>query len=702
MNRKFFIGSVGEPNKDYTEENRIRCISLNAHVMHKDTTQKGVFDRVEKGDICFLKYNKQLIAFGEVKEKEVSNDKTLDDWTYLVKVNKWFFYDEEKKTKGVNYYGISEHTMSGAGQMGTIKEIDFEYGLSKIKEIAGEKNEVYIKIIRELTMNTNLIRMQYLLENNKNLILTGAPGTGKTYLAKQIARQIVSKTEKEKPINVLKEAIEKYISDDEEEQKRKNLLANFLNIYPKEKLQDMSLEDYCIGNSDVNNNNFCYWMERKLEPLGRYFPGSSKSYMVYWNKTDEEYKVHGYLKTMSDKPEVVMKTLAKDISNMVIKDDPMSMAKKIGESFILKILSVYYPFEYAPINSRVHIDNIISLFGIQCESDKVFERNKAIYRFYEDQTQEKKISPWAFMSILYHNFNIKDGEVIQDGVIKKEGDFCIVQFHPSYDYSDFVEGLRPSQDENGNLGFERKDGVFKDLCVKALKNPNKNYVMIIDEINRGEISKIFGELFFSVDPGYRGMDGSVRTQYANMQTTPNEFDALLGFTESNNCGHFFVPENVYIIGTMNDIDRSVESMDFAFRRRFAFKEITAKDSQKMLDSDEAWGKDNNDVSRKPNEEELKIIKEKMDALNNLICPEKKNGGSEEGIDGLSSAYHIGASYFLKLVNYKKDDGTYDYDQLWDNHLEGLLLEYMRGMTDVSEKIKTLAIAFGYSKMEKYE
>ena len=125
MNRKFFIGSVGEPNKDYTEENRIRCISLNAHVMHKDTTQKGVFDRVEKGDICFLKYNKQLIAFGEVKEKEVSNDKTLDDWTYLVKVNKWFFYDEEKKTKGVNYYGISEHTMSGAGQMGTIKEIDF-------------------------------------------------------------------------------------------------------------------------------------------------------------------------------------------------------------------------------------------------------------------------------------------------------------------------------------------------------------------------------------------------------------------------------------------------------------------------------------------------------------------------------------------------------------------------------------------------
>lgn len=380
-----------------------------------------------------------------------------------------------------------------------------------------------------------------------------------------------------------------------------------------------------------------------------------------------------------------------------------------------------------------------------------------------------------------------------------------VQFHPSYDYTDFVEGLRPKQDDYGNIGFERKDGIFKEFCLKALSSSaqhesndieksfdeswqkmldyvregiakgelikigiweyglssadslkyssldtpskytftitkknvydayrglkarpsgyfqkyivdvvkfmqdkfglkpykksedakkekeNSPYVFIIDEINRGEISKIFGELFFSIDPGYRGVKGKVKTQYQNLVEEDDEY-----------YDGFYVPENVYIIGTMNDIDRSVESMDFAFRRRFAFKEITAKDSQKMLDSDEAWGKDNNGVSRKPNEEELKIIKEKMEALNNLICPEKKNGGSEAGIDGLSSAYHIGASYFLKLVNYKKDDGTYDYDQLWDNHLEGLLLEYMRGMTDVSEKIKTLAIAFGYSKMEKYE
>ena len=417
-----------------------------------------------------------------------------------------------------------------------------------------------------------------------------------------------------------------------------------------------------------------------------------------------------------------------------------------------------------------------------------------------------------------------------------------VQFHPSYDYTDFVEGLRPKQ-YNGNVGFELKDGVFKEFCAKAIRNfedskktqqvliaqqsfadkynviinkindgsitefdlktkgtmevvdvSNRNsiilrfagtttnrtytvsfkrisilsesfpdvasldkmnniydsiqgvikgcnasaywavlkeiykqseqessqrnekkelqqevkekpYVFIIDEINRGEISKIFGELFFSIDPGYRGTDGKVCTQYANMQKEEaNDFDDALGITDPENYGHFFVPENVYIIGTMNDIDRSVESMDFAFRRRFAFKEITAEESKQMLDSENAWGKDENGNSRKPDQVDIDIIKSKMDAINNVIWHKVKEDVKDEdkSIEGLSSAYHIGASYFLKLVNYKNTDGSYDYDQLWENHLEGLLLEYMRGMADTQKKIKKLANAYGYSKMNKYE
>ena len=100
-----------------------------------------------------------------------------------------------------------------------------------------------------------------------------------------------------------------------------------------------------------------------------------------------------------------------------------------------------------------------------------------------------------------------------------------------------------------------------DVGVKPRIAANKKYIFIIDEINRGEISKIFGELFFSIDPGYRGTKGMVKTQYQNMITEDSD-----PFYEG-----FYVPENVYIIGTMNDIDRSVESMDFAMRRRVAWE-----------------------------------------------------------------------------------------------------------------------------------
>lgn len=280
-------------------------------------------------------------------------------------------------------------------------------------------------------------------------------------------------------------------------------------------------------------------------------------------------------------------------------------------------------------------------------------------------------------------------ETASDDEKKKMDEQCVlVQFHPSYDYTDFVEGLRPI---NGDVGFERRDGVFMAFCRKALeaylkakdKKDAPKYIFIIDEINRGEISKIFGELFFSIDPGYRGPEGVVTTQYSNLWKETDYYDGGK---------KFYVPENVYIIGTMNDIDRSVESMDFAFRRRFAFKEVTAKESQQMLDSDSAWGKDEKGNSRKPSSEVISDIKKRMDALNDAICPDN-NDSDKKGIDGLSSAYHIGASYFLKLANYKKDDGTFEYDKLWDYHLKGLLFEYLRGMPDAEEKLDALRKAF---------
>ena len=235
-----------------------------------------------------------------------------------------------------------------------------------------------------------------------------------------------------------------------------------------------------------------------------------------------------------------------------------------------------------------------------------------------------------------------------------------VQFHPSYDYTDFVEGLRPVDDGGKGIGFERKDGVFKEFCKKAIVGSLDRYVFIIDEINRGEVSKIFGELFNAIESGYRGTDGCIKTQYQNLVKQTDVFYS-----------GFFVPKKVLIIGTMNDIDRSVESIDFAFRRRFAWKEIKATDTQSML----------NNLGRLTTEAKLR-----MDSLNDAIW----NG--KEGIEGLSSSYHIGAAYFLKLNEIEGDDEK-RFSNLWDYHIKPLLREYLRGIDDVSIKLEKLENAY---------
>jgi len=258
--------------------------------------------------------------------------------------------------------------------------------------------------------------------------------------------------------------------------------------------------------------------------------------------------------------------------------------------------------------------------------------------------------------------------------VKFEQQSDFVQFHPSYDYTDFVEGLRP-REKKRQVIFERHDGIFKEFCKRAAtamredadesESDKRKFVFIIDEINRGEISKIFGELFFSIDPGYRGKKGIVKTQYQNMVSGVDEFKK-----------GFYVPKNVYVIGTMNDIDRSVESMDFAFRRRFALHEITATASQAMLSNI------------------FPEIKDYMDRLNNAIVALDKGG--------LTESYQIGASYFKKIEGITVKQGQNKYKKLWDIYLKGVLYEYFRGLPndEIEKKIESLYKAYEGKKKDQ--
>ncbi len=255
--------------------------------------------------------------------------------------------------------------------------------------------------------------------------------------------------------------------------------------------------------------------------------------------------------------------------------------------------------------------------------------------------------------------------VKQEEKLKDREEFDFVQFHPSYDYTDFVEGLRPVKNEKEKeISFELQDGIFKAFCKKAIKKPSRKFVFIIDEINRAEISKVFGELFFALDPGYRGEKGKVKTQYANLHKKDDPFK-----------DGFFIPKNVYIIGTMNNIDRSVESFDFAMRRRFVWKEIPAP-SKDHKEIPQMWENCN--------------FTNKTEALNKLIALNDEIAETE----GLGKDFQIGPSYFLKLGKYNKNSEKKEvWQDLWNLHLEGLLSEYVRGLPDADIKLNDLKKAY---------
>ena len=256
-----------------------------------------------------------------------------------------------------------------------------------------------------------------------------------------------------------------------------------------------------------------------------------------------------------------------------------------------------------------------------------------------------------------------------------------VQFHPGYDYSDFVVGMKPvlllksgeelevkegkcvlagkseeiKEIKDAQVSFRWKNGVFKDFAYKAKQayddaaahnvDPPR-FVFIIDEINRADLSRVFGELFSLLEeeyryPNERGMNGVILPNGENL----------------------VIPTNLYIIGTMNDIDRSVESMDFALRRRFAWKEVEPEDTADAI------------LANVPKNGTLIA---KMNAVNALICARESRLGDE---------YQLGGAIFAK---YKKYDGENNaFESLWNNHIKNILSEYLRGRLDRVEVLDRL-------------
>ena len=228
----------------------------------------------------------------------------------------------------------------------------------------------------------------------------------------------------------------------------------------------------------------------------------------------------------------------------------------------------------------------------------------------------------------------------------------MIQFHQSYAYEDFIQGYRPS--EGG--GFERRNGVFYSYCREAEADPDNRYVFIIDEVNRGNLSKIFGELMMLIEADKRGADYAVPLTYS-----PDD-------------APFHVPENLYLIGMMNTADRSLAMVDYALRRRFSFNRLppafgTSKFSEFLQ----------NDMSVA--EELVKKINDRFSALNEEIRADHAN---------LGLGFEIGHSYFCSNADVETFDESW-YEAIIQQEIEPLLREYWfdKPKKFVDDKVRTL-------------
>ncbi|MBF7060223.1 AAA family ATPase [Campylobacter volucris] len=260
-------------------------------------------------------------------------------------------------------------------------------------------------------------------------------------------------------------------------------------------------------------------------------------------------------------------------------------------------------------------------------------------------------------------------------IIKNENQMLIAQFHPSFSYEDFIEGIKPAGIENGQLKLELKNGIFREFCDKAkeeekgfldkLKNgkfdealSDHGYFFIADEINRAELSRVFGELLYALE--YRGEKGKIKTQYASMRDDED----------------FYVPENVFFLGTMNDLDKSIDSFDLALRRRFIWQEM---ECDYGVIRDEIYAKN---------------IEEYAQACQKLNDKISKDIGEK---------YQLGHSYFLK-IEFKNDEiKDSDMKKLFSNRFEALLKEYLRSEyseKDIQNHLDELKKLFAIKKPEE--
>ena len=358
---------------------------------------------------------------------------------------------------------------------------------------------------------------------------------------------------------------------------------------------------YIVNQEKFNDATFQNEVYNDFKTLFEYYLAYAK-YITYeknWSKiseSKEELKI-AYEKELNKILETLEKLNSEKINSMVDEKEENSIHIKKDFNFPLNTIL------YGPPGTGKTYNSVFYSVGI-------IEKDESVFKLKNDDKVFKKFKEY------------KDKNLIK-----------FITFHQSYGYEDFIEGIRPYlKEESKDLKYTLHSGIFKDMCKRAKSDKKNNYVLIIDEINRGNISKIFGELISLIESSKR-------------EGEKEEMEVILPYSKEK----FTIPKNLYIIGTMNTADRSIALLDIALRRRFNFMEIMP---------------------------EYSILKEVEDIKVNLLL-----SSINEKIEFLLDREHtIGHSYFLNISTFE------ELVKVFKNSIIPLLQEYFY---DDFEKIKTI-------------
>jgi len=503
---------------------------------------------------------------------------------------------------------------------------------------------------------------------------------------------------------------------------------DFHGWWNKRDINQLSLQQYTSLVSD--DDSFTHWMERKTEKCGKFRTASSYAYGIYRVKTpaeSPEYKNREHKRNENNAPLNVKKaeeyfhTFVRPALESAMKGSALPEGRILEINFQRKIAYMFNSTEFLPIFKNQTFKNIIDFFEIENAESATLDVSKKILNYFtenhwfsfEDQDISESFKKTQALGRFLHEYFRSAEQYVENTILygppgtgktyevteainknltllgqSKDAQLLVVQFHPSFTYEDFIEGYKPKVIE-GKVTLELRSGKFKMFCKTAAlalkkyrhENPNgkdyPKYYFVADEINRAELSRVFGEALVCIEQSKRfdfDKDGNVAGGLIIQTALGHEDSENNAIIWKESKAYFSVPQNLVFIGTMNSTDRSIDAFDLALRRRFSW--------EKMGCDYDFIG-----VEYFENPETGDLVQEKFKNMNKTICEDW----------GLGEDYEIGHAFVTKINSKIKSERVdAELSKFFAGHLAPLLTEYLRGdysSIEIKKKLKELQMDF---------